>query len=235
MDCRNSQESTLKEIFITQIENKIISWEFEIGQKLPPERELACQMGVSRAVVNAGIVEMSRKGFLEIRPRVGTFVSDFRRNGTIETLVSIMKYHGGTMRPAEIKSLLEFRSVVDSMVIRLIGSNLSDEDAETLDSLVESIGSAQTPAAAAAHNFRFHHELALISGNTIVPLIYSSFRFSAIYLWERFARKYGISCLYSNSRILLDYIKSGQTDEAVLWKQRYTDKALSGEQQIYED
>ena len=58
MDCRNSQESTLKEIFITQIENKIISGEFEIGQKLPPERELACQMGVSRAVVNAGIVEM---------------------------------------------------------------------------------------------------------------------------------------------------------------------------------
>ena len=142
VEFKKLQTPTYQEMFITQIEQMIISGQFEIGQKLPSERELSQKMGVSRAIVNSGIAEMSRKGFIEIRPRVGNFVADYRRNGTVETLVSIMKYNGGVLRPAEIKSLIEFRCVVDNMVIQLIDGKLTEDQLLTLDSLADKINSS---------------------------------------------------------------------------------------------
>ena len=67
---------SLKDLFINHIEAMILSGELQVGQQLPPERQLAQSMGVSRAVVNSGIAELEHRGFLEVRTRVGPFVTD---------------------------------------------------------------------------------------------------------------------------------------------------------------
>lgn len=77
---------SLKDLFVKELENKILSGELKVGDKLPSERELASSMQVSRAVVNAGIAELEQKGFLIIKPRIGTFVENFYKNGTLEIL-----------------------------------------------------------------------------------------------------------------------------------------------------
>ena len=68
---------SLKDLFVKELENKILSGELKVGDKLPSERELASSMQVSRAVVNAGIAELEQKGFLIIKPRIGTFSKPF--------------------------------------------------------------------------------------------------------------------------------------------------------------
>lgn len=98
---------SLKDLFVSELETMILSGKLEIGTKLPSERELAASMQVSRAVVNAGIAELEQKGFLVVKPRIGTFVEDYHRNGTIETLTSLMKYNGGMLGDNEIRSILE--------------------------------------------------------------------------------------------------------------------------------
>ena len=77
---------SLKELFVAELEGMILSGKLEIGAKLPPERELAESMQVSRAVVNSGLDEMEKKGFLVVKPRIGTFVADYRKYGTADTL-----------------------------------------------------------------------------------------------------------------------------------------------------
>ena len=72
---------SLKDLFVQQLQGMILSDELPMGTQLPPERELAQQMQVSRAVVNGGLAELAQQGFLEVRPRQGTFVADYRRNG----------------------------------------------------------------------------------------------------------------------------------------------------------
>jgi len=106
---------SLKDLFITHIEAMILSGELPVGQQLPPERQLAQSMGVSRAVVNSGVAELERRGFLEVRPRVGTFVTDYRRAGTLDTLKSIMTYNRGRLRNEEIRSILEIRDALDKL------------------------------------------------------------------------------------------------------------------------
>ncbi len=187
---------SLKELFVQELENMILSGRLVIGTQLPPERELAQSMQISRAVVNAGLNEMEHKGFLEVRPRVGTFVADYRRKGTADTLLSIMKYNGGRLQRDDIRSILEIKEVLDRLVVQLAIQKITDEETARLQALLDALQAADTPESAAAAAFSFYHELALISGNTLVPLIYYSFKSPILSLWERFCIKYGVASLY---------------------------------------
>ena len=89
---RTDDSKSLKAGFVEIMEAKIFSGELKPGDRLPPERELALQLGISRGSVNQGILDMARMGFLRIVPRRGTFVADYVRNATPETLAAIMSY-----------------------------------------------------------------------------------------------------------------------------------------------
>ena len=52
---------SLKDLFVQQLQGMILSDELPMGTQLPPERELAQQMQVSRAVVNGGLAELAQQ------------------------------------------------------------------------------------------------------------------------------------------------------------------------------
>lgn len=56
------------------IERKIAAGELKPGDKLPPEREIALSLGVSRASVRDALFELSFKGLVDRRPALGTIV-----------------------------------------------------------------------------------------------------------------------------------------------------------------
>ena len=224
---------SLKELFIQELETMILSGRLMVGEKLPPERELAESMQVSRAVVNSGITELARKGFLIIKPRVGTFVADYRRDGTMDTLMSIMNYNGGILREAEVRSILELRIALDSLAIRLWLPEAKDEEIHLLRSYVEALKTAKTTPEAAEFAFRFQHELAFLSGNTLIPLIFTSFKVPVISLWERFCRMYGIEQLYTNSDTLCNYCEARDVDKATEWISSSLNESIDGKYTIY--
>ena len=69
MEFQKISSPSLRDLFIEQLEHLILSGKLQVGEKLPPERQLAEMMQVSRAVVNSGISELEKKGFLTVKPR----------------------------------------------------------------------------------------------------------------------------------------------------------------------
>ncbi len=224
---------SLKELFIQELETLILSGKLAVGEKLPPERELAESMQVSRAVVNSGITELARKGFLIIKPRVGTFVADYRRDGTMDTLMSIMNYNGGILRDAEVRSILELRIAMDALAIKLWLPKATDEELKRMRDLVEQMKQAPSATAASQIAFKFQHELAFLSGNTLLPLIFSSFKVPVISLWERFCQLYGREELYDNTDKLCRYLEARDTEGAIEWVHTYLTEAIGGKFSIY--
>lgn len=224
---------SLKELFISNIEAKILSGELPVGQQLPPERQLAQSMGVSRAVVNSGIVELENRGFLDVRPRVGTFVADYRRAGTMETLKSIMTYNRGRLRNEEIRSILEVRDALDKLAVADIIPHVTELDNMLLLEKVEAIRQARDNRQAAEAVFAFQHELAMLSGNTLLPLIFRSFYSSVLVLWERFCALHGIDTLYQTSCRLCGHIRDKDIPGAVAWIDYCTRETVSGSRCIY--
>ena len=225
---------SLKELFVQKLQGMILSGELAMGEKLPSERELCQQMGVSRAVVNGGITELARQGFLDVKPRQGAFVADYRRDGNMETLMAIMDYNGGMLGKEEIRSILEVRWGLEQMTLRRVIDNASDMQLEVLGRLVEALGKNPTPAQAAEIAFAFHHEMTLMGGNHILPLIYTSFKIPCTALWIRFCRKYGVAALHSNVEELYRHLLNRDKDGARNWSNLYLAEAIHGSQQIYD-
>ena len=171
----------LKERFVREVQRKIFAGELLPGEQLPPERELAAQMGISRSLINVGILDLESKGFVEVVPRTGTFVQDYRRNPTPETLAALMHYDSESLDYSLFKSLVDTRLLVQRECVRLsveqkdpavfagMQEALERMNTESRDELVEAL-------------FDFHYELTKASGNLIYPMIYSGFKLALHHL-----------------------------------------------------
>lgn len=223
---------SLKDLFITELENKILSGELKVGEKLPSERELAASMQVSRAVVNAGIAEMEQKGFLVVKPRIGTFVEDYRKNGTLETLVSIMKYNGGNLAKDEVKSVLELRIVLVNLATNLCIDNANDEEMEGLKTYLEAIKASSNNDELIENTFALYHEISFISKNALLPLFFVSFKDLVCRLWLRYILNYGTQSLIDSNEILVNYLLERDKAGVSAHVTDTTMEAISGDRKI---
>ena len=206
---------SLTDLFVQQIENMILSGELAVGEQLPPARELSIKMGVSRPVISAGLVELEKLGFVEVRPRQGVYVCDYRRKGSMETLVAIMRYNGGALRQNEVRSLLETREAMESLCVKLVCERVSTGELEQLSPILDGIRDAKDPEEAAEQTFVFHHELAVLSGNVLMPLLYHSFHPQGVYLWSIYCKRSGIQQLYQIKLRLYSALLNRDVDSAM--------------------
>lgn len=233
MEFQKLTAPSLRELFVEQLEHMILSGKLQIGEKLPSERQLADMMQVSRGVVNGGISELEKKGFLEVHPRSGTYVADFRRKGTIHTLMSIINYHDGKITDDVVRSILEIRIALDSLAAQLCIESSTDEDFKELAQTVEHIKASNTPTEAAQACFNFQHTLGLLSGNVLIPLIFQSFKPIVCSMWERFCRLYGIETLYENNLRLCTLLSKRDLQGALDWINTSVGDTIKGSHEIY--
>lgn len=206
---------SLTDLFVQQVENMILSGELAVGEQLPPARELSVRMGVSRPVISAGLIELEKLGFVEIHPRQGAYVCDYRRKGTVETLVAIMRYNGGAMRGKEVTSLLQVRQSLESLCMELVIENATEEELSGISVFLERIGMAESVEDTAEAVFAFHHELAVLSGNMLLPLLYHSFKPESIYLWTISCKRSGNERLCETKLKLYQALLDRNVKEAV--------------------
>ena len=206
-----------------------------LGHKNPRLHTDEVLMALTISALTNPLAELAQQGFLEVRPRQGTFVADYRRKGNLSTLIAIMEYQGGVLGKDEIRSILEVRRALEHLAAQRAIRYASDEALARLGDIVARIAAAQNNAQAAEAAFAFQHELALAGGNSILPLIYYSFKAPVITLWLRFCRMYGIGALCRNTETLYNYLCRRDMDGAERWIDAYLEQAIDGSQQIYEE
>lgn len=217
---------SLTDLFVQQIENLILSGELEVGEQLPPARELSIQMGVSRPVISAGLIELEKLGFVEIIPRKGAFVCDYRRKGTVETLVAIMRYNGGAMRKNEVISLLQVRESLECLTVQLVIEQATKEEILSLEQILNEVKDSKNSDKIANAIFKFHHKLAVLSKNMLLPLLYHSFKPESLYLWKMSCRTLGGNQLIDVKLTLLEALIAKDLDKALSLTKNSIDIAL---------
>lgn len=168
---------SLKQVFVTKFEKLILSGKISIGETLPSERELAAQLKVSRPVVHEGLIELALRGLVSIRPRSGTVVNDFRKEGSIPLLLSLLNYHE-TLDPKIQQDILEMRMLFENEMVRLAAQNRTEEQLNQLEEIIrqEEIINRNNEQEVAGLDYKFHQVIALASGNFIYSLLINSFR-----------------------------------------------------------
>jgi DNA-binding FadR family transcriptional regulator len=170
MEFNQPVSSSLKDLFISEITENILSGKLTIGERLPNERNLAEKMNVSRAVINTGLMELARWGFVEIVPRKGTFVADYKRRGKIETLELMLKYSGGHFDPLTIDSIYEVRTCIERHIAELAAKRRTEQDIADIRRQIDILSGLDDPESLSAATHEFYHLLSVASGNIIYPL-----------------------------------------------------------------
>ncbi len=164
----------LKASFIEHIKMQILSGELKPGDRLPPERELALQVGMSRGSVNQGILDLERMGFLRIIPRKGTFVAEYVKNATPETLSAVMSYDSAYIDGALFRDFMALRILIERECTRLACLNLTPETLSVLRAHTDAIYAADDDKMPEAV-YLYHKCITVISGNQAYAMVYKSF------------------------------------------------------------
>jgi GntR family transcriptional repressor for pyruvate dehydrogenase complex len=140
---------------------------FQAGDKLPAERELASQFGISRASLRDAIRHLELLGYLEVKQGGGTFVRV--PDGQALTLPFQALLSG---QPHLAEDLIEFRFLLEPEVTALAAMHCTEEDAAALrESLEKQLQLVQAQERLTSEDVRFHHLIARSARNVTVLYI----------------------------------------------------------------
>jgi len=182
----------------------IIRGVYPIGARLPAERELSRAYGASRFAVREAIAMLAQSGLVETHPQSGTYVRDFNRRGTLETLVQVLRIRRSIDRET-LDSLLRFRFVTETEAAREAALRATARDIEYLQiNLGRKREHLANIAVLAECDFDFHYTIISVSGNVINRLVFHSFRPIYSFFTEFFYSLPGVpaASLKLNTRLL---------------------------------
>jgi GntR family transcriptional regulator, transcriptional repressor for pyruvate dehydrogenase complex len=145
----------------------IDSGELQPGDQLPPERELARRMKVSRASLRTGIAFLGIIGVLKSCHGSGTYMS----------LGTPTPWSNGTSMPGAPHSrvssqLFEARSLIEEAIVGLAAERSTSKHlAELAEEVAEMYGALSDPGKYFIHDVRFHRTIARAAGNAILDAL----------------------------------------------------------------
>ena len=208
---------SIKELFISQIEEMILSGELKPGDRLPSERELADKMNISKTIVHDGIRELSRIGFLDVVSRKGVYVADYTSTGNLDTLFAIIGYRGGMPDKKMINSLLDCRLYLECPALEILAENHTPEDIAQLKKLQDDVEAAlaEDSKAFATALFIYRRTIVVLSGNCISPLVMNAFFTASISAWIDYSEFTGKENVYDTLVKTTQCIEDGCGEKAV--------------------
>lgn len=165
----SDRNGTSAEEVASRLREMIHSGELSAGDKLPPERDLAKILGVSRPTLRAGIRSLSAVGILQSKQGAGTFVAARAESPTLDSspLRMLSALHGFTS-----DEMFEARLALEMSIASLAAKRITSEQMTTLaEEIAGMYASLTEPEQYLVHDMRFHQIVAAASGNRILTAL----------------------------------------------------------------
>jgi GntR family transcriptional repressor for pyruvate dehydrogenase complex len=163
----NSEKSgsTAEEV-VTRLREMIQRGELNLGDRLPPERDLAKMLGVSRPTLRAGIRSLATVGILQSRQGAGTFVAEAEESPTLDSnpLRMMAALHGFTS-----DEMFEARLSLEMSIAAFAAERATSEHmTQMAEEIAGMYASLDDPEQYLIHDMRFHQIIAAASQNRIL-------------------------------------------------------------------
>lgn len=155
----------------SQLLSALLAGRWAPGDALPPERDLAATLGVTRPTLREVLKKLDRDGFVTVRHGLPTRVNDVWTEGGLNVLTGLAAH--GEIPKGFVKQLLEVREVLAPAYGREAVRHAPARVAAFL-ARSEALGSDATEWT--AFDGEVHHLLAISSGNPVYTLILNGFR-----------------------------------------------------------
>lgn len=153
-----------------EVYRQLVEWlrdtGYQVGERLPGERELARRFGVSRPVLREALRAVEQQGLIVIQPGRGMFV----RGDGVSTAVEAVANSLGA-RNISIKELAESRRLVEPYIAGVAAERRTADDIEKLERALAKMEDAQADKEAfMAGVWDFHNALAKATRNRVFAI-----------------------------------------------------------------
>ena len=166
------ERQRVAEEVLATLRSRILTGFYTPGAKLPPERELAKEMGVNRASLREALKKLEHLGLVSIRQGDGTRVTNYEKTAGIELISHLIP-----ISPDLAPDIFEFRRVFGSQIARLAAERATDGHIAELRELA---ARARQPELSAEEvfdaDFAFYAALSSAAGNRVIGMLVNTVR-----------------------------------------------------------
>src|SRR5215217_5036315 len=126
---RPVQRPRLYEQVVSQVEAWVVENGLEVGDRLPPERELASRLGVSRATVSQALVAMEVVGVVSVRHGDGVVLVETPGSAKV---VNALRRHA-----QQLPEIIEARDALETKLAALAAERRTESDLAAMDEALE--------------------------------------------------------------------------------------------------
>lgn len=139
---------------------RFIATTLKPGGRLPPERELAATLGVSRTTVREAMRDLEIRRVVDRRPGRGTIVAVPTPHAT--------ELAGLSDDAVELAQVAELRRLLEPQLAGLAAARATDADLVRLDQILADSHAGLTPEESLGLDIAFHVQIATSSGNPLL-------------------------------------------------------------------
>lgn len=158
MNFQPIQDQRLSDRIAEQFIHSMHNGELTVGTRLPPESQLADQLGVSRGILREALTVLEARGFISRSPKGGTFIKSVVGD-------SFARQLSEQLRRAAYSDLLEFREIMECRAVEKIVESATEEQLQELSDLLSKTPSEDLEASRLDHYFHYH--ITELSGNQL--------------------------------------------------------------------
>jgi GntR family transcriptional repressor for pyruvate dehydrogenase complex len=160
------QPEKLSSSVVRQIEQLILRGILRPGERLPPERDLAERLGVSRPSLRDAIAELSERGLLSSRAGSGVFVAEVLGSAFSPALIQLFAGHDEA-----VLDYIAFRRDMEALTAERAARLGSDTDLKVVDAIFRKMEAAhqkRDPTEESELDAQFHMAIIEASHNVIM-------------------------------------------------------------------
>jgi GntR family transcriptional regulator, transcriptional repressor for pyruvate dehydrogenase complex len=164
------KKNAISEDIVANLLSLIRERELRPGDKLPPERELAAMMQVSRPSLREALRALAIMNIIEIRQGDGTYVTSLEPNLLMAHLDFVF-----ALTDATFLELFEARRILEPGIAAIAAARISDAEIAGLEEcLARSVEQIDNLDAIAAMDLEIHERIARAAGNSILQRFLAS-------------------------------------------------------------
>jgi GntR family transcriptional repressor for pyruvate dehydrogenase complex len=166
------RSTTLANRVTHQIEQLIVDGHLQPGDRLPAERELAHQFGVSRTVIREAVRALVAKSLLEVQPGSGTVVRSPTTKSVAQSMIMLLR---AGQPEVDYEKVHEVRRLLEVEIAGLAAKRRTTEDLEELEEILRESSEIQDDRNCFPEcDVAFHAALARATRNELYPLLLDS-------------------------------------------------------------
>lgn len=143
--------------------NQILSGKLKLNDKIPPERDIAEQLGVSRNSVREVIHILEISGLIESVQGSGNYIRCNPQNYMVRTINMLM-----TLQGIDYKELFDLRCAYEYTALRLAIDHITAEELDEIRAILVKMDEQLNAAESAALDVEFHNKLLIASRNRLL-------------------------------------------------------------------